>query len=170
MPKQQYTDAFKRRMIERLCGPQAMTLMALSRETGVSKATLSRWRTAAKRAVSLRSDAKVTPVTQHQRPDDRSPEEKFKLVIAASALSDDELGAFLRTHGLHEAQLEQWRKEAMGGLDSQPRKRSLPRDKKRIRELERDLRRKEKALAEAAALLVLQKKVQALFSEDEDER
>jgi hypothetical protein len=43
------------------------------------------------------------------------------------------------------------------------------RSKRRIKELERDLRRKEKALAETAALLVLAKKVSAIFQKEEDE-
>jgi hypothetical protein len=42
-------------------------------------------------------------------------------------------------------------------------------DKRRIKQLEKELQRKEKALAEAAALLVLRKKVQAIWGEQEDD-
>ena len=42
-------------------------------------------------------------------------------------------------------------------------------DQKRIKHLERELKRKEKALAEVAALLVLQKKVQAIWGDPEGE-
>jgi hypothetical protein len=42
-------------------------------------------------------------------------------------------------------------------------------DRKRIKELERDLLRKDRALAETAALLVLSKKVAAIFNRGEDE-
>ena len=170
MATKQYSEGFKKRMIERICGPEAISLSQLSREIGVSPASLSRWSSAARRAASSHTDAKVNTVTEKLRPQDRSPEEKLRLVIEAGSLSDDELGAFLRTNGIHKAQLDQWREEAIGGLKPKPRKRTLARDKKRIRSLEKDLKRKEKALAEAAALLMLQKKVQALFSQDEDEK
>ncbi len=42
-------------------------------------------------------------------------------------------------------------------------------DKKRIKELERELKRKDKALAEAAAILVLRKKFNAYWSDDSEE-
>jgi transposase len=102
-----------------------------------------------------------------RRPQDWTAEEKLEAVLEAAALTEEELGAFLRRKGLHEAQLVEWRKAILAGLEKRPggSKRSF--ETKRIRELERELRRKEKALAEAAALLVLQKKVQALWG-DED--
>ena len=80
-------------------------------------------------------------------------------------MKDAELGEFLRRSGLHEATLAEWRAAALEGLA--PRKVS-GKEGKRVRELERELRRKERALAEAAALLVLQKKAQAIWG-DEDE-
>lgn len=42
-------------------------------------------------------------------------------------------------------------------------------DRRRIKELERDLRRKDKALAETAALLMVSKKLEAIFTRDENE-
>jgi transposase-like protein len=100
-----------------------------------------------------------------------SAEEKYRVVIEAAALPETELGEFLRTKGLHAAQLEEWRrlmKSALapgGGKGGRPAEKS---DKKRVRDLERELRRKDKALAEAAALLVLKKKL-AMYLGDEDE-
>lgn len=85
------------------------------------------------------------------------------------SLSDADLGAYLRREGLHEATLQAWRSAALEGL-TQPstRSRATSAEQKRVRELERELRRKEKALAEAAALLVLQKKVQAIWGDEDD--
>lgn len=103
-----------------------------------------------------------------RRPRDWSPEEKLNAVIEAQALSEDELGAFLRRKGLHEAQLEEWRTLILAGLQGHsPRTGAKPStgDARRIRELEKELDRKDKALAETAALLVLQKKVQALWGD-----
>lgn len=103
-----------------------------------------------------------------RRPQDWTAEEKYAVMIEAASLPDEELGAFLREKGLHQANLKQWRQEmltALGESKTRPSKPSA--ETRRIRELERELARKEKALAEAAALLLLKKKAQALWG-DED--
>jgi hypothetical protein len=93
---------------------------------------------------------------------DWSIEEKIRVLAAASTLTGSELGDFLQREGVLQADYEQWR-VALG----EERRASLA-TMKRIRTLERELARKEKALAEAAALLVLKKNLRAL-AEDEDE-
>ena len=103
-------------------------------------------------------------------PNDWSAEEKLKAVLEASSLSDEQFGAFLRKKGIHETHLEQWRIQMLGGLgkgraNGKPSRRNA--DIKRIRGLEKELCRKDKALAETAALLVLKKKVQEIWG-DED--
>jgi transposase len=95
-------------------------------------------------------------------------------VIAAAALGPGELGAFLRREGVHEAELEQWRVAVMDGATSAleggtTRSSSRGADAKRIKELERQIRRKDKALAETAALLVLQKKVHEIWGDGDDD-
>jgi hypothetical protein len=99
----------------------------------------------------------------------RSAEEKVRIVVAASALAPAELGAFLRREGVHEAEVEQWRAAILEALESGVAKGSgRSADGKRIKELERELRRKDKALAETAALLVLQKKVREIWGDGDD--
>lgn len=103
-----------------------------------------------------------------RRPRDWSPEEKLNAVIEAQALSEDEMGAFLRRKGLHEAQLQEWRSILLASLQGHPQRtgaKPSAGQTRRIRELEKELDRKDKALAETAALLVLQKKVQALWGD-----
>jgi transposase len=82
------------------------------------------------------------------------------------SLSDEELGAFLRREGVSEAVLSEWKAAALDALG--PQKKSTS-DTRRVRELEKQLRRKDKALAEAAALLMLQKKVRTLLGEEDDD-
>jgi transposase-like protein len=104
------------------------------------------------------------------RPDDLPPREKLQLVMEAAKFSDKELGAFLRGHGLHEAQLEEWRQAALGALQK-PKKRRPGKspETKRIQELEREVMRKDKALAEVTALLALKKKLDALLGDEDDD-
>jgi transposase-like protein len=95
-----------------------------------------------------------------KRPQDWSAEEKLAAVIEAASVAEGELGAFLRTRGLHQAQLQEWRQRLLASLSARPAggaKRSQA-EARRIRQLEQELTRKEKALAEAAALLMLKKK------------
>jgi hypothetical protein len=88
-------------------------------------------------------------------------------VAEARQLSDEEQGGFLRRQGLHRRDLERWQRQMLAGL-SAPRRNSNSPEARRIRGLERELRRKDKALAEAAALLVLQKKARAIWGDGDD--
>ena len=103
-------------------------------------------------------------------PNDWSPEEKLKTVLEAAALSDDQIGEFIRRKGIHETHLQQWRLQMLDGLGKQPKRKKTKNkaEAKQIKKLEKELRRKDKALAETAALLVLKKKVQEIWG-DEDE-
>ena len=87
-------------------------------------------------------------------------------------MSEQELGGYLRRTGLHEVQLEQWRRQARAGameaLQSKSIRKKASVEAKRVRTLERELRRKEKALAETAALLVLKKKAAAIWGDEDD--
>ena len=105
-----------------------------------------------------------------KRPQDWSAEEKLQAVIEAAAVSEEDLGAFLRRQGLHEAQLTQWRQLVLSGLKQAPKRpgKASTGPDRRVRELERELARKEKALAEAAALLILKKKVREIWGDEDD--
>jgi transposase-like protein len=172
----QYSEGFKARMVQKMLEPAAMSACGLSRETGVPQGTLSRWLRKASIFNGM-ADNEVNPTGNGdpaaRRPQDWSADEKLEAVLQASTLSEEELGVFLREKGLHEADLVAWRKTvlkasraALGG-ERQRKSRKQTRETRRIRELEKELDRKEKALAEAAALLVLKKKVQQIWG-DED--
>lgn len=155
-------------MVSKLVGPHAMTATALAKETGLAQATLSRW---LKEASTLDhtmppSDDKPPAAKQLQ---EWTPEEKFAVVLEAASLTEGELGAFLRGKGLTTAVLDEWREQAMTGLRGTKQVAATVVGSKRIKELERELQRKDKALAEAAALVILQKKVHALLGDEDDD-
>jgi len=170
----EYSEAFKSKMVQRMTGPRARTATALASEVGIPQPTLSRWLRAAQAKVATMSKEppQVTEPSPEpapkapRRPEDWSAEERLRVVVDSARLTDDELGAFLRREGLHEATLKQWRAAALESLGPQ---RATRAEQKRVQELEKQLRRKDKALAEAAALLVLQKKVQALWGDGDDD-
>lgn len=158
---QLYSSVFRERALRRLVGPDATSANLLASEIGVSQSTLSRW---------LRDAANVGGMSRH--PDQpRSAREKLRAVIATATLSEQELGAYLRQEGLHEADVRQWRAEAETALSASTRGQSAQAtaEAKRIHALERELHRKEQALAEMAALLVLKKKAQAIWGDAADD-
>lgn len=110
-----------------------------------------------------------TPPPSTVPPKKRSLKEKMRVVLEADGLDGEALGALLRREGITSAELTDW--QDLG--EESNLERDAKGSKKRIRELERDLRRKDKALAETAALLVLEKKLKQLWgtapSEDEDD-
>jgi hypothetical protein len=142
-------------MIQRLTGRNAMSALQLSRETGVRQQNLSRWL----------ATARSLPLVATDRPNirERTVAEKARVLADASSLTGEELTAHLEREGVKLAEFEQWRLALEeGGTASTATAR-------RIRKLERELTRKEKALAEAATLLVLKKTIESLYhDEDED--
>jgi transposase len=162
-----YTDRFKRAMVQRMLLPNGPTATSLAEEVGVPQPTLSRWvRTLGTLPVVSNHNAKVA-ASGSRRPEDWSAQERLRAVLEASQLSAADLGEFLRREGLHEETLQEWRTTALDALaPSSPRSRGG--DKKRIKRLERELVRKDKALAETAALLVLQKKVRDLWGDGDE--
>ncbi len=160
-----YTEGFKARMIERMVGAENISATALAHEVGVPQPTLSRWlrERPARRFAAMQDKSK--------RPGGKkwTAEQKLRIVLKATDLSDEELGAFLRREGLHEAQLKEWTEAATRALSSKAKSKKKSPEVKRIRELEKELRRKEKALAETAALLALKKQVQEIWGDEDDD-
>lgn len=157
-------------MIERMAGPEGISATALAKDVGVAQATLSRWLRDARRVEAMGSKKKKREGKTTKRPRRRTAEEKLRIVLEASRLSDEELGAYLRKEGIHEAQLNEWLQAASAGLSEAGRKKAkTSSETKRIKELERELRRKEKALAEVAALLALKKKAAEIWGDGDDD-
>lgn len=159
-----YTSGFKARMVQRMAGPEGISATALAKEVGIAQATLSRWLRDG-RTLGAMSKKKSKSASGSNR---RTAEEKYRLVVAAEGLIGEALGAFLRREGVHESQLAEWREKATSALkDLNKKKNQASPESRRIRDLERELNRKEKALAEAAALLVLKKKLETYREERE---
>ena len=164
-----YTEGFRSRMVKRMSGVERISACALCKETGVSQGTLSRWLRNARTLTGM-GNGKHNKQGAAKSSPRWTVAEKLRMVVESAALSDEDLGAFLRREGLHQAQLDQWREAALDALaDGEGNRRKKPsREAKRIKELEKELRRKEKALAETAALLVLKKKAQQIWGDEDD--
>ncbi len=161
-----YSSAFKAKMVQRMAGPSGRSAAALSKEVGVSQTSLSNWLRTAK---VRRMGDEPGREQDARRPEDWSADEKLAAVSEARGLDESELGEFLRRRGIHQSQLAQWQQVALEALGSPSKSSRSSADSKRLRELEKQLLRKDRALAETAALLVLQKKVRAIWGAGDDD-
>jgi len=160
-----YSPERKAAVLKRMLPPNTVTLLRLSQEEGISVATLHKWRAEARGKGQLVPDAATGPEGWTSR-------DKFAAVLETAALNEADLGAYCRKRGLFAAQIQGWRAacEQANDWDRSSTARlsqATKDDKRQIKELERELSRKEKALAETAALLVLRKKAAAIWG-DED--
>jgi transposase-like protein len=168
-PVTAYSETFKKKLVEKMLTPNPRPMATLAREAGVPEPTLYRWRNAA--TLGRMSGADEKPAPPRKPPHEWTAEQKLAVVLEAAAIPEADLGAFLRSKGLHEAQLKEWREAAMAGLRGPSRRdrKAANVEARRVRDLERELARKDKALAEAAALLVLKKKAQEIWGGEDDD-
>lgn len=150
-----YSVAFKQKMVQRLTGKDAVSALQLSRETGVQQQSLSRWLRDARSLPFMASKKRVVR--------EWTVEQKARVLADAFKLSGDLLTAYLEREEVNLADYERWR------IALEEDGRAATATTKRIRQLEQELSRKEKALAEAAALLVLKKTVDTLYRDEVDD-
>ena len=162
----QYSQEFKDACLRRMLPPNNESVTKIAREEGLSPQTLLNWRNEA------RKEGKAAPGIDAV-PDDWSTQDKFLIVVETASMNEHDLAEYARKKGLYVEQIKEWRDACMnanGGIAKQAAKlnRELKDSEKQRKKLEKELQRKEKALAEAAALLVLSKKANAIWGDPED--
>lgn len=163
-----YAPERKEAILKKLALPGSLSVTELAQQEGIPRKTLYHWRKQAR-------DQGLLMPNQADSPENWSSEDKFRAVLEATPLSQAELSQYCRERGLYPEQINQWRTACMSGFESPQRqskaeKKADNKQRNKIKRLERELNRKEKALAEAAALLVLSKKLEAIWeSQDGDE-
>lgn len=142
------------------------TIESVAKANGVSFSALNKWlKHYRDTGELLNTHTRSTPSPHF----DRSTQ--FNHLINTSTLDEKSLGAYCRQHGLYSHQLEQWKREFMCDDESRnavSEKAKLKKLKTENKQLKQELRRKEKALAEASALLILKKKANLIWGDAED--
>jgi transposase len=157
-----YSDELKAGIIAKMLPPNDASVSELSRKTGIPKDTLYAWRLKA-RGHRLASKSNSGGL---------SSEDKFNIVVETASMNEEELSAYCCKKGLYPDQVKSWRQQcakANEALISKADRLRARQQEQQIKQLKTELNRKEKALAEAAALLVLKKKVQEIWGEPEDD-
>ena len=165
--KIRYTQELKDAVLVRMMPPNNESVKSISKDTGVSEQSLYKWRKKA------RIDGNATP-GNGQPSELWSSEDKFLIVLETYAMNETDLAEYCRKKGLYKEQIDAWRSVCLnantGELNQTKRlSQELKDEKRRMSVIEKDLRIKEKALAEAAALLLLRKKARAIWGDHEDE-
>ena len=161
------SQAFKEQVVQKLLTPNAQSVVEVSRETGIAQSTLYRWKSDYQGRTG-----KASARTDANNPERWNGQEKLSVVIATAGLNEHERSAYCREKGLYVEQITRWKAQAAEGCNgpgpsSASQRQELRQLKQQAREAEKEIRRKEKALAETAALLVLKKKAQALWGDNE---
>jgi len=162
-----YSEEFKEKIVQKMMPPNSQSVAHISRETGVCVPTLYTWKH------KYQNEGRAVPADP-SNPENWSGQNKLAVVIEIAALNEQALSEYCRQKGLFSEQIERWKEAAIAGNESPERlsktkRREFQQLKKKSRKTEKELSRKEKALAEAAALLILEKKAQAIWGVGEDE-
>jgi transposase len=169
--KAKFNQAFKIQAVEKVLGrPEGVSIAKIADSLGIGNSTLEKWIVKSRNqefATSLYDEK----MTKEKRPHDWSLEEKLNLMIACSSLSEEAISQLCREQGLYPHHIKQWKQEFVCSGRSKSQKRNPDETKAlkhEVKTLKKELNRKDKALAETAALLVLQKKVSEIWGSDED--
>lgn len=162
----QYSQERKEAVLAKMMPPHNRTVADVAKEEGISTATLYNWRRDA------REQGRLLP-RDSSEPEGWSARDKFNAVLETAALSESELAEYCRKRGLYPEQVRRWRNACEGANDradaaDREHREAVKAEKARSRELERELKRKESALAETAALLTLRKKANAIWGDGGD--
>jgi transposase len=153
-----YAENFKKSMVQKLLLPGGPSVLSLSRETGVSEQSLYNWKVKYQNRGSGESQ---------RSPRQWTNEDKYEALLEAARLTGENLGKWLREKGLRSEHIEIWQQEMKKNLNQRKKDDEIRELKKKNKELERELYRKDKALAEMSALIVLKKKVALLWGDEE---
>ena len=164
MPR--YSEERKAAVLERLLPPQNRSVVSVAAEEGISDVTLYSW--------LKQCPQQGMPVPGNRNTgEDWFPEAKLAVVIETASMSEAELGAYCRQKGLYPEQVQRWKDACLKGAGMQEglekTAQKQQRDsRKTVKKLKAEVRRKDKVLAETTSLLVLSKKLEALYGEDPD--
>lgn len=162
----QYSPERKQAILDKLLSPTLISIAQLARDENIAEQTLYNWRNRAKQ------QGKTVPT--NSKTQEISPETKLAIIIDTAKLNETELAEYCRNKGLYPEQIAQWKAQSLTGFSTSEQQTAQVRrqhqtDQKQIKQLKQEIKRKDKALAEAAAILILRKKLNALWGEDEEE-
>lgn len=172
--RQNFTPSFKEQAVAKAFGRRDDTeLKDVAKSLNIGYSTLKSWMLQArKQEFENTSTIAGNSVISEKRPQDWTLEERLQAVVTCGSLDEEALNEYCRSKGIYPHHVNQWKLDFVSdrGQNNRPVARSEVKSlKSENKALKKELNRKDKALAETAALLVLQKKVAEIWGSDEDE-
>ncbi len=168
-----FSQSFKKKAVEKALNRQDnVTLKDVADSLGIGLSSLARWTMQAKnQELEAISFNEVSRMNKEKRPQDWTLEERLNMIISCAILDEKALSEHCREQGIYPHHVVQWKLDFSNASqsDNKPASRNEVKNlKHENKALKKELNRKDKALAETAALLVLQKKVNEIWGNDED--
>jgi transposase len=161
-----YSSEYKSVILNKLLGPNPPSVSELSKKSGIAQPTLYSWLKIAKSSEPLDIPKRIKRVQNWTK------KEKLTALLHTANMSEEQINAFCRKNGLYTGQLEQWKSELMDELEGkgaqQQKVDQIKALEAELAQLKKELNRKDKALAEASAILFLKKKAQELWGDPEE--
>lgn len=168
MAKRVFTDEYKEKILQQLQPPESRSIPEIAETENIPKTTIYSW------VSKARKNGTIIPNSNSNFNDRKwNDQEKLKLVLETFSFNEEELAQYCREKGLYTTDIKNWRKTMessfSNGKPSKKLETELKSEKERTKKLLRELKYKEKALAETAALLVLRKKADAIWGDHEED-
>jgi len=155
-----YSPEFKQSVVQKIATPGGPSAAQMAKNLGVHYTSIYGW---------VKDHANTSRMKKSK---EWTPEAKLEAIIKTATMSENELGEFLRTNGLHSTEIDQWKKDIYSAQKSAGRPKTDPELaelRAKEKELSKDLKRKDRALAEMSARVILLKKSRLLFGETEED-
>lgn len=164
--KTQYSETFKESILAKSLAPNGQSVVALAKEFNIPYQTLYAW-------IQMSKKQNVKHVHVNQRPCDQSAQAKLQAVVETTGKTEAERAAYCRKNGFYTHHLVEWKDQILKGLGApamlaKKDKAESTQLAKNIKRLQGELNRKDKALAEVSALLILKKKADLLWGVEEE--
>ena len=164
-----FSQDFKEQAVKKVLNRSGYTTKKeLAEQIGVDPGTLRHWLKEANNSPLSEQEN----MSKEKRPQDWSLEERLNMVISCAPLDEQAMNERCREQGIYPHHVNQWKKEFANGTASSQTSSKSPENKRlknEVKSLKKELSRKEKALAETAALLVLKKKADAIWGVSEED-
>lgn len=162
-----YSKEFKDKIVSRMLPPNNESLSSLSKEIQIGEQTLRNWRDKARKSG-------IAAPGNNRNAERWSSQDKFLIVVETASMNEKELAEYCRQKGIFLEEIKSWKdicRSANGGVAEEAARlnKELKAKSREMKDLEKELLRKEKALAETAALLVLRKKINAIWGTEQEE-
>ncbi len=166
----EYTQEFKDTIIKKILLNPDKPALSFAKNANIPNSTIAGWLKKYKEGngiLNMNSKKHIKRWTA---------ENKFQAILDTASMNEAEKNEYCRKHGIYPEHLKDWKEDCISGCRKSPNQEHLKKAKQREQEqkqktqyLEKELARKEKALAEAAALLILKKKAQKIWGDQEEE-